>query len=292
MKFTTSLLTLLATTTAFAIPVKSAEKYDWKAFKKCYNKSGSKKCNEIVSSYKPVLDSCILEPLKEIIYLGPVFEESPEKGCQVWETGKLINYPGKPINKLYNGCKNIPEDVLNIIILDENLSFTGYLDDTIKTFNMTCSKDENNKACPLAEIFFLDKDNMEDLKKMNREKDSDLTSKLVNDTCKSKKCTDVLINSLSLLRHLNDNKEIYEKYINKSNRKRELILKPNLSIAEEIDAIEKYLKSDECAAQHAATNPPKDNGTPSNGEAPNNGEGSKNGKTSKDGKKRKCIVRN
>jgi len=239
MKCSTKFLTLLAVSSAFAytIPMEKREDYDYSYLGTNPIFPIKKECNDIFEKYEK---ECTID-------LG-ASDVNYEEICQVYNT--------KACQELYNiniyeipECKSSEESVLTL--LDSMLRITAV---SLKTL---CTKDENNKICPLhnfeaqipADEDISDKEGIE------------LINKALNDTCKSKVCTNAFIeyekemrdiqsDYINAIKKFDANGEIEDMIKNLGKVKRQFSVADNdLGMDETLSKTIEFLKSDKCTSQ-------------------------------------------
>jgi len=197
MKFT-SLLTLLAATSALALNFKRDEQLNQlgQALGTQGGQAGNKEA-EAAQSFACLgnltifLDKCYGVPLNEKT-MENLNAASTNIDC------KLINS---------NECQAALKALSSSKCGDQSF------DKVTQSLDMLCAIDENGNACPFSETL---RKYMENLETVETEKDA-LTEKDLENTCKSKKCTETALNIFNEIKKTSDDdKDIKEldKYIN------------------------------------------------------------------------------
>lgn len=193
-----NLLTLLAATSAFALNLKGEEQLEQlgqvlgaaqseKASNKEAEAAQAFACLGILTSF---LDKCYGIPMND-------------------KTQENLNAATSNID-----CKLINTNECQAALKDISTGKCGgeKLTKVTPIMNMLCATDEKGNACPFSETF---QKYMKDSEAIGSDRDA-LTNKVLEDTCKSKKCTETAINVFSEMKKngmASDEKEM-EKYIN------------------------------------------------------------------------------
>jgi FKBP-type peptidyl-prolyl cis-trans isomerase len=122
--------------------------------------------------------------------------------------------------------------------LGEVLSFQNQviIDKADYLFQRYCSKDENDKYCPLSEYDFEEKESKEEF------------DNAINQTCKSRKCIDTAIEYFNKEINLENKVNEFQSKIKNSNMKRQFNSN-DLKSEEKKEAIINFLESDYCSSQ-------------------------------------------
>jgi len=292
MKFTTTCLTLLAAAFVFSVPIKREEEPDWYNFSFC--KGTEEECNK---NYKLVLDAvtkCFHEVFDVCESIFEINSTNYKEECTAWEKSKCKSLSNGDIGKIIPQCAPIPKDYLENEVKYIGIGLKSYIDLTVSVKDLQCTLDENGNMCPLMSVLgsvneqeFLYLNEKEINKKL--EEEEKLAMEAVNATCKSKTCTDALLKYEDIVdRSLNALEDIAEASIKRNSlkastlakrfakalAKRDLVFGPGLTEEEKYDEFRRYLKSDECAAQHGGITATS---------KPGNKPGNKSG--------RKCVVK-
>jgi len=213
MKFTSNLLILLSATSILSSTVPDNAKL---AINKI-NYEENPECIKSLESY----DECLFKQITELK------KKDYDTVCKTYNSDKC--------QKFYKeGIAGIPAcEQLNEVITFQN-QIT--IDKADYQFQRYCSKDENDKYCPLSGYEFKEKDSKEEF------------DKAVNETCKSRKCLDTSIEyfnkEINLINKINE----FQSKVKNNNSKRQFD-SSNLKDEEKTNAIVEFLESDKCSSQ-------------------------------------------
>jgi len=233
MKFSTALVTLVA----LSLSASFAASVDWDGYRKCANNKGGggEECDDIYEITGPMITDCINE-VYEVCQPGPSMDrDTIDEFCSKWEKNGCRTVTLSTIGEIFPKCKSIPNDILTEKDSLTDTDIKSLIDMTIAFNNFQCSKDESGNYCPYVEFSFeleLDGDGGDDEAELEKK-----AVDAINETCKSKSCTDAFVKSQSFVN-------------NKLLMKRNLILDPKLTDDEKYEKILEFLKSDECISQH------------------------------------------
>ncbi|ORX48995.1 hypothetical protein BCR36DRAFT_354169 [Piromyces finnis] len=258
MKCATKFLTLLAVSSAFAytIPMEKRNEFDY------FDSSSfpiKKECMDALEKYDT--KGCSYDD----IYVD--FDRSCKtlnsKKCQKIFNLKLTEIPE---------CQSSNKETLEIM--------EDYLSIQRISVKFMCSRDENNNICPIS-IF--EEDRAENLSEEDQIK---LVNKLINDNCKSKKCTNAITEYIDEIEKIEKKlrnsmkSKMNENVMNEiqSKVKRQFTSADvDLGMEEVVTKFKDYVKSEKCTSQFG--------GIVETTEPSNEPEAEKTKKT------RKCIVR-
>ncbi|ORX43120.1 hypothetical protein BCR36DRAFT_361457 [Piromyces finnis] len=137
--------------------------------------------------------------------------------CIVYNTNKCQNFIENPMKSLKN-CNG----TILVQLLDKSIV------NLLKSYmNIICSKDENDSICPMGDLYL-----SENMAKGN-------LTKVLNNTCKSKKCIDITVQSLrASIDYSKDIENLGHMIKGEVNKKEE----------KNVNTMIQYLKSDTCMA--------------------------------------------
>lgn len=257
MKFLKIFLTIIFTTTVLS---KKNSKVDWDNFKKCIDKT-DKNCKKTIMKAEDVFNQCIDDVINDCNPYTAINSKNMKKECEAWENSKCKKISNISVVDKFPSCKGIPKEYLNG---DGNevfpINLKSIIDIAVVSKNLKCSKDEFGNFCPFALVMASEEDKMKNLleeeekdKKDDDEKEKEEQDKekiyinAINETCKSKSCTDALINGKGIIENYIDDMK------SDSLEKRQLYIQPDSNENEKLKQIIEYLNSDLCIAQHAIT---------------------------------------
>jgi len=243
MKFTSKILTFLAFSTAYSLTIPNNNIY--------------KRADFDISTLT-IFKECDAAIEKECSLSNEINKENIESTCATYNSDK---------------CKKLMADGVSSIPACSSLGkeLSGLKDELIKlqktTFGILCTKDEKGNLCPFAEyelnnpnfINFNIKETDDTKTKTEEEKakEEEATVSAINETCKSKICTDTLVEGYSTLTKYE--KELESKLNIKM--KREFKLDKSLNDEQNLQKLFEYLKSEECTAQATESNQTESNQT-------------------------------
>eukprot|EP00833_Pecoramyces_ruminatium_P016640 jgi/Orpsp1_1/1190672/evm.model.d7180000080429.1 len=260
MKFTTTCLTLLAAASALSVPIKRAEKIDWVKLEKCSRDYSGKDCDAVLSKGSAVLHSCVSTIVSSCELTNPISINNYKKECKVWEKSKCKALANKTASEVFSECKPIPKNILEGEVAIVGVNIKTLINMILSEKEFQCSTDEAGNLCPFIAAFGGDDETYgdditeEELAKIEAKMEKKAVE-AINATCKSKSCTKALIGAQESIKQSYDTltdvaERILAPEMNNMLRKRQLVLDPKLSEEQKFDEIIKYLKSEQCIAQH------------------------------------------
>ncbi|ORX58416.1 hypothetical protein BCR36DRAFT_580037 [Piromyces finnis] len=139
--------------------------------------------------------------------------------CNEYNSEKCQTVLKNPLSYIPN-CKNY--SVISEVFSDIAVSFRR------TEMTVVCTFDESNNLCPVAEVF------------VNKTRNQNVEKRAIRQSCRSKKCTDIMIDVLPLF--LEETKDAENLIITEGNVDEDI----DKNVDEWID----YLKSDECTDQY------------------------------------------
>jgi len=162
-----------------------------------------------------------------------------DKVCETYSSQKCQDFYKNGLNNI-DACKND-----NALLLQMSTVMTETIQSNIGVF---CIKDEANQYCPYGQFILDLASKSENITNEEVEKNYNFA---VNNSCKSKKCTDAFIEYTDKKNKLLSDVEGLNKTLTKRGEFNTVL---NAGADKTLEETIKYLKSDECTSQQTKTN--------------------------------------